>query len=67
MHTLMIISTKQGIAFNEAEAVAPFAIIEKLSSFAGQVLKAARSLSAPRGAGLVAAQAQGRREWTAIS
>ncbi|MBI4920574.1 MAG: hypothetical protein HY834_02405 [Devosia nanyangense] len=57
MHTLMIVSSKQGIAFNEAAAVAPFAIIEKLSSLAGQVLKAARSPSAPRSAGPVAAQA----------
>lgn len=44
MTTLTVTSTKQGITFNVGESAAAFAIIEKLQSFAGQVLKAARSL-----------------------
>jgi hypothetical protein len=42
MNTLMITSRDQGITFNAAEAVAPFAIIEKLASFAGALLKTVR-------------------------
>lgn len=39
MNTLMINSRTQGIGFNEAEAVAPFAIVEKLAAVTGALLR----------------------------
>ena len=45
MNTLMITSRTQGISFNEAEAVAPFAIIEKLAAVTGALLKVVGQVS----------------------
>ena len=39
MNTLMIASLNQGFRFNAEAAVAPFAVVEKLGRFVGQVLK----------------------------
>jgi hypothetical protein len=39
MNTLMINSRTQGISFNASEAVAPFAIVEKIATVTGALLK----------------------------
>lgn len=38
MSTLMITARTQGISFNEASAVAPFAVVEKLAAMTGALL-----------------------------
>lgn len=45
MNTLSIISTKQGITFDADAAVQGFAIVEKLASVTGALLKAVRGFS----------------------
>jgi hypothetical protein len=43
MNTLMIASDNQGLTFDEATAVAPFALIGRLGSFAIALLNSVRS------------------------
>jgi hypothetical protein len=48
MNTLMITSRTQGISFDAAEAVAPFAIIEKLAVVTGALLRSVGKMTQGR-------------------
>jgi hypothetical protein len=57
MNTLMIASDNQGLTFDEATAVAPFALIGRLGSFANALMNSVRSAGIGIGSALRPAQA----------